>query len=44
MYFILYPRKSALHAAKQLKELGIDKPYILYVGTIEPRKNLTGLA
>ena len=26
-----------------LRRLGIDKPYILYVGTIEPRKNLTGL-
>ena len=26
-----------------LRNLGIDKPYVLYVGTIEPRKNLTGL-
>jgi glycosyltransferase involved in cell wall biosynthesis len=32
-----------LGARRQLKSLGIDKPYILYVGTIEPRKNLTGL-
>lgn len=31
--------KAGIH----LKELGIDMPYILSVGTIEPRKNLTGL-
>ena len=31
------------NAPSQLKELGVDKPYVLYVGTIEPRKNLTGL-
>jgi len=42
---IFYPlsQEERLHAASQLKELGIDKPYVLYVGTIEPRKNLTGL-
>ena len=28
----------------ELKGLGIDKPFILYVGTIEPRKNLDRLA
>ncbi len=32
-----------LHAGSQLKALGMIKPYVLYVGTIEPRKNLTGL-
>ena len=42
---IFYPlsQEERLNAASQLKELGIDKPYILYVGTIEPRKNLAGL-
>ncbi len=42
---LFYPLSSQerLNAASQLKALGIDKPYVLYVGTIEPRKNLTGL-
>jgi len=42
---IFYPlsEQERLNAASRLKELGIDKPYILYVGTIEPRKNLAGL-
>jgi glycosyltransferase involved in cell wall biosynthesis len=42
---LFYPLSSQerLNAASQLKELGIDKPYVLYVGTIEPRKNLAGL-
>jgi glycosyltransferase involved in cell wall biosynthesis len=42
---LFYPLSSQerLNAANQLKELGIDKPYVLYVGTIEPRKNLAGL-
>ena len=42
---IFYPlsQEERLNAASQLKEFGINKPYILYVGTIEPRKNLTGL-
>jgi len=42
---IFYPlsQEERLHAASQLKEFGIDRPYVLYVGTIEPRKNLTGL-
>lgn len=30
-------------AISRLRTWGIDKPYILYVGTIEPRKNLAGL-
>ena len=30
-------------AASRLRVWGIDKPYVLYVGTLEPRKNLTGL-
>ncbi len=34
---------SALHPAadmESLKQLGIDRPYFLFVGTLEPRKNL----
>jgi len=44
-HHLFYPLSSQerLNASSQLKELGIDKPYVLYVGTIEPRKNLTGL-
>lgn len=42
IFYSLSPQER-LNAASQLKELGIDKPYILYVGTIEPRKNLRGL-
>jgi glycosyltransferase involved in cell wall biosynthesis len=41
--FYPLPQEERRHAAGQLKELGIDKPYILYVGTLEPRKNLHGL-
>ena len=42
---IFYPlsAQERLSAAILLKEFGVDKPYILYVGTIEPRKNLNGL-
>jgi glycosyltransferase involved in cell wall biosynthesis len=42
---LFYPLslQERIDAASQLKDLGIDKPYVLYVGTIEPRKNLTGL-
>jgi len=42
---IFYPlsTQERLHAANSFKEIGIDKPFVLYVGTIEPRKNLTGL-
>jgi len=42
MFYPLLPEER-LHAANELKGFGIDKPYVLYVGTIEPRKNLTGL-
>jgi glycosyltransferase involved in cell wall biosynthesis len=42
---LFYPlsAQERLNAAGGLKEIGIDKPYVLYVGTIEPRKNLAGL-
>jgi glycosyltransferase involved in cell wall biosynthesis len=42
---LFYPLSAhqRLGAADQLKGLGIDGPYILFVGTIEPRKNLKGL-
>ena len=35
--------QERLEASSSLKTLGVDKPFILYVGTIEPRKNLIGL-
>jgi len=41
--FYLLSVEERFSAVKQLKGLGINKPYVLYVGTIEPRKNLTGL-
>lgn len=41
--FYSLPAQERAQAAGHLKGLGIDKPYILYVGTIEPRKNLTSL-
>jgi len=34
------PEASRLETARRL---GLDRPYVLYVGTIEPRKNLDGL-
>jgi glycosyltransferase involved in cell wall biosynthesis len=41
------PEEHSLHNEKTLKELlaaqDIAKPYILFVGTIEPRKNIPGL-
>ncbi len=42
---IFYPisAQERHSAAGELGLLGIDQPYILYVGTIEPRKNLAGL-
>ncbi|HSX35143.1 MAG TPA: glycosyltransferase family 1 protein [Candidatus Saccharimonadales bacterium] len=36
-------RLSAERCRAILKENGITKPYILFVGTIEPRKNIIGL-
>ncbi len=44
-HHLFYPLSpiERLEAANHLKQLGIDKPFILYVGTIEPRKNLAGL-
>ncbi|MDE2222200.1 MAG: glycosyltransferase family 4 protein [Candidatus Omnitrophica bacterium] len=40
-----YPLSAAEdgRAGHELRQLGIDRPYVLYVGTIEPRKNLHGL-
>ena len=42
---VFYPLSGQEHleAKLELKRLGIDRPYVLYVGTIEPRKNLKGL-
>jgi len=42
---VFYPltEEGRLVALGQLKGLGIDRPFMLYVGTIEPRKNLAGL-
>ncbi|HSX36477.1 MAG TPA: glycosyltransferase family 1 protein [Patescibacteria group bacterium] len=34
---------SEAKAAQMIKDAGFTKPYILYVGTIDPRKNLIGL-
>lgn len=34
---------SEPEATKAIKDLGIDQPYILFLGNIEPRKNLVGL-
>ncbi len=42
IFYTLSPQER-FQAAGQLKALGMIKPYVLYVGTIEPRKNLTGL-
>jgi len=42
---VFYPLSSQerLQAESQIKEFGIDRPYVLFVGTLEPRKNLHGL-
>ena len=42
---LFYPisQEERPKTTSQLDSLGINKPYILYVGTLEPRKNLTGL-
>jgi glycosyltransferase involved in cell wall biosynthesis len=42
MFYVLSAQQR-LEAAGRLRELGIHGPYVLYVGTIEPRKNLAGL-
>lgn len=43
----VYPAHTALPtlrtAADALPAMGIDKPYVLFVGTLEPRKNLSRL-
>ena len=36
-------RRNMTQDAKVMKKFGIDSPYILYVGTIQPRKNLIRL-
>ena len=41
--FFPLAQDERLQAATGLKSLGINKPFILCVGTIEPRKNLAGL-
>lgn len=42
---LFYPlsQEERLNPERELHGLGINKPFILYVGTIEPRKNLAGL-
>lgn len=42
VFYPLSPQDRS-NALGQLKELGIDRPFILFVGTLEPRKNITGL-
>jgi len=44
-HHLFYPfsKDERIKAASQLAELGVKAPFILYVGTIEPRKNLQGL-
>jgi glycosyltransferase involved in cell wall biosynthesis len=37
------PREPAADAAETLRRLDVPEPYVLYVGTIEPRKNLDTL-
>ena len=41
--FYPFSPQQRIGAADQLKQMGVNKPYVLYVGTIEPRKNLHGL-
>lgn len=42
---VFYPieEDEKFKAQEYLKSQGIDKPYILFVGTIEPRKNLSNI-
>ncbi len=42
VFFPLAPDEEG-YAAGVLKGLGVTQPFILFVGTIEPRKNLSGL-
>lgn len=37
------PKIAPLHAQKTLHKFNLKKPYLLYVGTIQPRKNLINL-
>ncbi|MBB3457288.1 glycosyltransferase involved in cell wall biosynthesis [Rhizobium sp. BK313] len=40
---VIYPGLTAIsevNSTKDLSQFGIDRPYILFVGTLEPRKNL----
>jgi glycosyltransferase involved in cell wall biosynthesis len=37
------PDLSSVYISKVLQRYGIRRPYLLYIGTIEPRKNLTKL-
>lgn len=39
----LFHRRSAAEAAPVLARLGLTRPYVLYFGNIEPRKNLVRL-
>lgn len=43
---VIYPGLTAIsgtEVATEISELGIEQPYILFVGTLEPRKNLLRL-
>lgn len=37
------PHEEGLEREPVLKRLGLEKPYLLFLGTIEPRKNVDGL-
>ena len=41
--FYPLPQEQRRNALNELKDLGVRQPFVLYVGTIEPRKNLHGL-
>lgn len=43
---VVYPGLTAIGGAsepKSLSSFGVDRPYVLFVGTLEPRKNLSRL-
>lgn len=40
---LLPPHEEGLEREPVLKRLGLEKPYLLFLGTIEPRKNVDGL-